>query len=166
MVKRWIWHWQTEKMRELNLSKRTLIIGLRSTVVQLEKEFLNAFPQMKLMVANDREINGQENRNTFFSKIVAQQPDVVLMSHDTFKFIPQSPEVISEVIKEELDNLEKDLSVIYENKYDINKRVLKGLELRKENLEAQLQNIYHQIEEGKNDMLTFGDMGFRTYYGG
>ena len=150
----------TEKMRELNLSKRTLIIGLRSTVVQLEKEFLNAFPQMKLMVASDREINGQENRNTFFSKIVAQQPDVVLMSHDTFKFIPQSPEVISEVIKEELDNLEKDLSVIYENKYDINKRVLKGLELRKENLEAQLQNVYHQIEEGKNDILTFGDMGF------
>jgi len=149
-----------QKMKELNLSNRTLIIGLRSTLVQLEKEFLNAFPQMELLVANDREINGKVKRNAFFSKIVSQQPDVVLMSHDTFKFIPQSPEIIKDVIKEELDNLEKDLSVIYENKYDINKRVLKGLELRKENLSVHLQDVYHQIEKGKNELLNFDQMGF------
>ena len=150
----------TEKLRELGLSKRTVIIGLRSTVVQLEKEFRNAFPQMKLLVANDREVAGLRKRNAFFAKVVSQRPDVVLMSHDTFKFIPQSPEIIKEIIQEELDNLEKDLGVIYENKYDINKRVLKGLEIRKENLEAQLQNIYHQIEKGKDRILTFDQLGF------
>ncbi|MER3374055.1 MAG: SNF2-related protein [Allomuricauda sp.] len=150
----------TEKLRELGLSKRTVIIGLRSTVVQLEKEFRNAFPQMKLLVANDREVAGLQKRNAFFSKVVSQRPDVVLMSHDTFKFIPQSPEIIKEIIQEELDNLERDLGVIYENKYDINKRVLKGLEVRKENLEAQLQNIYHQIEKGKDNILTFDQLGF------
>lgn len=149
-----------QKLKELNLSNRTLIIGLRSTIVQLEKEFLNAFPQMKLLVANDKEINGKQKRNAFFAKIITRQPDVVLMSHDTFKFIPQSPEIIKDVIQEELDNLEKDLSVIYQNKYDINKRVLKGLEVRKENLSANLQTIYHQIEKGKNDLLTFDQMGF------
>lgn len=148
------------KMKELNLSGKTLITGLKSTLIQLEKEFLNAFPTMRLLVANDKEINGLQKRNAFFAKIVTQQPDVVLMSHDTFKFIPQSPEVIKDVIQEELDNLEKDLSVIYKNKYDINKRVLKGLEIRKENLSAQLQSTYHQIEKGKTNLLTFDQMGF------
>ncbi len=100
------------------------------------------------------------NIPSFFAKVVSQRPDVVLMSHDTFKFIPQSPEIIKEIIQEELDNLERDLGVIYENKYDINKRVLKGLEIRKENLEAQLQNVYHQIEKGKDRILTFDQLGF------
>jgi N12 class adenine-specific DNA methylase len=149
-----------EKLRELGLSKRTVIIGLRSTVVQLEKEFRNAFPKMKLLVGNDREVDGIHKRNAFFAKVVSQRPDVVLMSHDTFKFILQSPEIIKEIVQEELDNLERDLGVIYENKYDINKKVMKGLEIRKENLKAQLQNIYHQIEKGKDNILTFDQLGF------
>ena len=149
-----------QKLRELNLSNRTLIIGLKPTLIQLQKEFLNAFPKMKLLVATDKEVKGKMKRDQFFYKIVSQQPDVVLMSHDTFQFIPQSPEVINKVVQDELDNLTKDLEVIYENKYDINKRVLKGLETRKENLQAQLDGIYHKIESDKNDALNFDQMGF------
>ncbi|GGD13450.1 hypothetical protein EYD46_12580 [Hyunsoonleella pacifica] len=149
-----------QKLRELNLSNRTLIIGLKPTLIQLQKEFLNAFPRMKLLVATDKEVSGKLKRNQFFSKIISQQPDVVLMSHDTFQFIPQSPEVIQKVVQDELDNLTKDLEVIYDNKYDINKRVLKGLETRKENLQAQLDGIYHKIESDKNDILDFDQLGF------
>ncbi|MBC7000344.1 N-6 DNA methylase [Cytophaga sp. FL35] len=116
------------KLKELHLSNKTLIIGLRSTVVQLERELLNAFPNMKLLVAHDKVVSGLANRNAFFAKIAVTDCDVVLMSHDTFKFIPQSPKVIHKIISEELANLERDLSVIHEDKYSISKRVLKGLQ--------------------------------------
>ncbi len=150
----------TQKLKELNLSEKTLVIGLRSTVVQLERELLNAFPTMKLLVAHDKVVNGKTKRDTFFKKIKNGRHDVVLMSHDTFKFIPQSPEIIHEIISEELANLERDLSVINENKYDVGKRVLKGLEKRKENLNVTLEQVYYQIKSKQNDAIDFEQMGF------
>lgn len=149
-----------QKLKELDLSKKTLVIGLRSTVIQLERELLNAFPTMKLLVAHDKVVSGLEKRNTFFKKIGQGQHDVVLMSHDTFKFIPQSPEIIHEIISEELANLERDLSVIYEDKYNVGKRVLKGLEQRKENLTADLKQVYFEIESKQSDVVNFEQMGF------
>lgn len=149
-----------QKLKELDLSKKTLVIGLRSTVIQLERELLNAFPTMKLLVAHDKVVSGLAKRNTFFKKIREAQFDVVLMSHDTFKFIPQSPEIIHEIISEELANLERDLSVIYEDKYNVGKRVLKGLEQRKDNLTADLKQVYFEIESRQSDVVNFEQMGF------
>jgi uncharacterized protein with HEPN domain len=148
------------KLKELGLSNKTLVIGLRSTLIQLERELLNAFPTMKLLVANDKVVKGLAKRNAFFKKIKASQYDVVLMSHDTFKFIPQSPEIVHEIITEELDNLERDLSVITEDKYDIGKRALKALEQRKENLTADLKQVYFQIQNKQSDVADFEQMGF------
>ena len=150
----------TQKLKELDLSKKTLVIGLRSTVIQLEREFLNAFPTMKLLVANDKVVKGSVKRNAFFKKIKAGQHNVVLMSHDTFKFIPQSPEMIHEIITEELENLERDLSVINENKYDVGKRVLKSLETRKENLNVTLGEVFHQIQSKQSAVIDLEQMGF------
>jgi len=148
-----------QKLYELNLSKKTLVIGLRSTIVQLEKEFLNAFPKMNILVAHDKVVNGKTKREAFFKKIVDTQTQVVLMSHDTFKFIPHSPKVIKAIILEELENLERDLLVIHQDKYSINKKELKGLELRKENLEANLNQIYHQINTKQGSAFGFEKMG-------
>ena len=150
----------TQKLKELELSKKTLVIGLRSTIIQLEREFLNAFPTMKLLVANDKAVKGLAKRNAFFKQIKDSQHDVVLMSHDTFKFIPQSPEIIHDIITEELENLERDLSVINENKYDVGKRVLKSLETRKENLNVTLEQVFYQIKNKQSDVINFEEMGF------
>ncbi len=150
----------TQKLKELGLSKKTLVIGLRSTVVQLERELLNAFPMMNLLVAHDKAVSGSAKRNAFFKKIKNGSHDVVLMSHDTFKFIPQSPEIIHEIISEELANLNRDLSVIYDDKYNVGKRVLKGLEQRRENLKATLQQVFFQIKSKQSDIVDFEQMGF------
>ncbi|WP_123803399.1 Eco57I restriction-modification methylase domain-containing protein [Maribacter sp. 4G9] len=150
----------SQKLKELNLSKKTLIIGLRSTVIQLERELLNAFPTMNILVAHDKVVSGLANRNAFFAKIVSTDCDVVLMSHDTFKFIPQSQEIIHQIISEELANLERDLSVIYEDKYNISKRVLKGLETRRENLTATLKEVYFDIQTKQSEVINFDQMGF------
>lgn len=148
------------KLKELDLSNKTLVIGLRSTIIQLERELRNAFPNMKLLIAHDKVVSGLANRNAFFAKIASTDCDVVLMSHDTFKFIPQSPQVIHDIISEELANLERDLSVIHEDKYSISKRVLKGLQQRRENLKATLDEVYFQIHEKQSEVINFDQMGF------
>jgi len=149
-----------QKLKELGLSNKTLVIGLRSTLIQLERELLNAFPTMKLLVAHDKVVGGIVKRKAFFKKIKNGAHDIILMSHDTFKFIPQSPEIVYEIITEELDNLERDLSVISEDKYDIGKRALKALEQRKENLTADLKQVYFQIQNKQSDVADFEQMGF------
>ena len=149
-----------KKMAELSLSDKTLVIGLRSTLIQLEKEFRNAFPTMTVLVAHDKVVRGKQKRETFFKKVVNSSAQVVLMSHDTFKFIPHSPEIIRDIIQEELENLERDLLVIHQDRYNINKRELKGLELRKENLEANLKSIYHQIATKQSEQFSFDKMNF------
>jgi N12 class adenine-specific DNA methylase len=149
-----------QKLKELGLSDKTLVIGLRSTLIQLERELLNAFPTMKLLVAHDKLVGGIVKRNAFFKKIKNGVHDIVLMSHDTFKFIPQSPQIVHEIITEELDNLDRDLSVISEDKYDIGKRALKALEQRKENLTADLKQVYFQIQNKQSDVADFEQMGF------
>lgn len=148
------------KLKELDLSTKTLVIGLRSTIVQLERELRSAFPNMKLLVAHDKVVRGLANRNAFFAKIASTECDVVLMSHDTFKFIPQSPQAIHDIISGELANLERDLSVIHEDKYSISKRVLKGLQQRRENLKATLDEVYFQMQKKQSEVINFDQMGF------
>lgn len=127
-------------------NKRTLIIGLNSTIVQLEKEFLTAFPEINLLTGNDKNTKGKKKRNEFFKQILEGNHQVILMSHDLFKFIPQSLSIQKKILKNELENLEKDLASTNNNTlYGINKRSLKGLEIRKENLQAELNSIYHKI---------------------
>lgn len=146
------------KMKELGITSKTLIIGLNSTISQLELSFLDAFPNLKIITGTSKNIQGPKKRELFFSQIINNDYDIVLMSHDTFKFIPQSEKIIIEIIKEELENLTRDLRVIFSNDYDINKRTLKGLQTRKANLEASLKTHYNSLETAKDNTLDFEKM--------
>lgn len=147
------------KMKELGISKKTLIIGLDSTITQLDQNFRLAFPEIKLLTASKQNAGSKLKREQFFAQAANNDYDVVLMSHDTFKFIPQSLEIQRDIISDELNNLTLDLKALYKNKRDINKRTLKGLEIRKENLVTDLKYIYNEIEHRKDNTVDFESMG-------
>ena len=72
--------------------------------------------------------------------------DCIILTHDQFGKIPQSPEIQREIFQTELDNIEKDLYTLKDLGGDISKRMLKGLEIRKNNLITKLNGILHDIE--------------------
>jgi hypothetical protein len=83
----------------------------------------------------------------------------VVLTHDQFGKIPQSPELQREIFQTELDHVEKDLKTVTNLGGDISKSMLKGLEIRKKNLGVRLLELERNIEEKKDTGIDFKSMG-------
>ena len=73
--------------------------------------------------------------------------------------IPQALEIQEAIMQKELDSVEENLEVLRQQGRDISRGMLKGLEKRKQTLEAKLQNIQDSIAERKDDAVDFKMMG-------
>ena len=85
--------------------------------------------------------------------------DCVIMSHDQFGKIPQSPELQQRILQAELDTVEENLEVLRQQGKNVSRAMLKGLEKRKHNLEAKLEKVEHAIKSRTDDVVDFKQMG-------
>lgn len=144
------------KLKELGICNKPMIAAKNANYQELYKDFKKAFPEAKVLCPKKSEFT-KKNREVYFQKIANNNWDCVILSHDQFKMIEQSPDIQSEIIKSELDNLEKDLNVLtYETGRSASKRELKGLETRKENLQAKLAQL---ADIKKDKVVSFDKMG-------
>ncbi len=63
-----------------------------------------------------------------------------------------------QIFQTELDNVERDLETVKDLGSGISKKMLKGLEIRKNNLEGKLKAVLKDIEEKKDSGINFRDM--------
>ena len=73
--------------------------------------------------------------------------------------IPQSPEIQRDILQQELDSVEENLEVLYQQGAEVSNAQIKGMEKRKMNLEARLKELLHEIETRKDDVADFKRMG-------
>ena len=99
------------------------------------------------------------NRVRFFNNIKNNDYDCVIMSHDQFGKIPQSPELQQRILQAELDTVEENLEVLRQQGKNVSRAMLKGLEKRKHNLEAKLEKVEHAIKSRTDDVVDFKQMG-------
>lgn len=85
--------------------------------------------------------------------------DAVILTHEQFGMIPQSPEIQRGILQAELDSVEENLEVLRAQGKEVSRGILKGCEKRKANLEAKLEGIAHQIENRKDNMSDFRMIG-------
>ncbi len=100
-----------------------------------------------------------ENRVAFFNQIKNNDYGCVIMSHDQFGKIPQSPEMQQQILQVELDTVEENLEVVKQQGHDISRGMLKGLIKRKENLSAKIATLQYQMEQNKDSVVDFKQMG-------
>ncbi len=89
---------------------------------------------------------------SFFNNIKNNDYDCVIMSHDQFGKIPQSPELAAAAYcKQKLDTVEENLEVLRQQGKTCRGRCSKGLEKRKHNLEAKLEKVdtRHRVTHGR-----------------
>lgn len=98
-------------------------------------------------------------RLRLFHEIKNNNWDCIILTHDQFAKIPQSPEIQREIFQTELDNIEKDLYTLKNMGGEISRRMLKGLEIRKNNLGIKLQVVLMNIEQKKDAGINFKDLG-------
>ena len=95
-----------------------------------------------------------------FSKIKNNNWDCIILTHDQFSKIPQSEETMYDIFSEELADVERSLEVLEQSTMRYRSgRMQKGLETRKQNLEAKLAELQMKIDLRKDDTIDFRSMG-------
>jgi N12 class adenine-specific DNA methylase len=71
-------------------------------------------------------------RQALFHQIKNNHWDCIILTHDQFGKIPQSPQIMREIMQAELDNIEQDLQTLEDLGGEISRKMLKGLQIRKQ----------------------------------
>ena len=146
------------EMKRLNLAHKPMIIGLKANVAEIAATYQAAYPNARILYALEKDFS-TANRVRFFKNIKNNDYDCVIMSHDQFGKIPQSPELQQRILQAELDTVEENLEVLRQQGKNVSRAMLKGLEKRKHNLEAKLEKVEHAIKSRTDDVVDFKQMG-------
>ncbi|WP_439644235.1 N-6 DNA methylase [Bacteroides propionicifaciens] len=146
------------EMKRLGLANKPMIIGLKANVFDIADTFRKAYPNAKVLYPGKNDFNKQ-NRQRIFNDIKNNDWDCIILTHEQFGMIPQALEIQEAIMQKELDSVEENLEVLRQQGRDISRGMLKGLEKRKQTLEAKLQSIQDSIAERKDDAVDFKMMG-------
>ena len=146
------------EMKRLGLVHKPMIIGLKANVREIAETYRKAYPNAKILYASEKDFTAA-NRVRFFNDIKNNDWDCIIMSHDQFCKIPQSPELQQRILQEELDSVEENLEVLRNQGKDVSRAMLRGLEKRKINLQAKLEKVEHAIKSRTDDVVDFKQMG-------
>ncbi len=146
------------EMKRLGLVHKPMIIGLKANVREIAETYRKAYPNARILYASEKDF-AAANRVRFFNDIRNNDWDCVIMSHDQFGKIPQSPELQQRILQAELDTVEENLEVLRSQGKDVSRAMLKGLEKRKFNLQAKLEKVEYAIKSRTDDVADFKQMG-------
>ena len=146
------------EMKRLGIVHKPMILALKANVNQITETYHKAYPLARILAPGENDFTPAK-RLRMFHEIKNNNWDCIILTHDQFGKIPQSPEIQKEIFQAELDNVERDLETLKDLGGEISKRMLKGLEIRKNNLEGQLKGVLKNIEEKKDAGINFKEMG-------
>jgi N12 class adenine-specific DNA methylase len=151
-----------EKKR-LGLVNKPLIMALKANVHEIAQTFCTAYPNARVLYPGKEDFTPAK-RARIFNEIKNNNWDAIILTHEQFGMIPQSPEVQQRILQAELDSVEENLEVLRAQGKEISRAMEKGLVKRQLNLEAKLSNIAYQIENRKDDTVDFKLMGIDHLY--
>jgi len=145
------------EMRRMGIAKKPMIVALKSTVPQIAREFKEAYPTARVLAPSDKDFS-TENRKKFFANISLNDYDCIIVSHEQYYKIPHSEEAESDVIDEQLAQLDAMIEYLYGtgDKSQLTKRQIKSLEKRRQNLHAKLEK---RLDRSTDREFCFENMG-------
>lgn len=146
------------EMKRLGIAAKPCILALKANVGQIADTYRKAYPHARVLAPGEQDFI-PKNRVRLFHEIKNNNWDCIIMTHDQFGKIPQSPEIQQRIFNEELANVERDLDTVRDIGGHISKKMLKGLEIRQKNLFAQLKETERRLEEKKDSDIDFKSMG-------
>ncbi|MFC6100795.1 helicase-related protein [Olivibacter domesticus] len=148
-----------QEMRRFGIAKKPMILALNANVGEIALTYRQAYPHARVLAPSEKDFT-PKNRQRLFHEIKNNNFDCIIITHDQFMKIQQSFEVQQQIFQDELDHVELNLETAEQlGEERVSKTVLKGLEVRKNNLTARLKDIQHAMQEKKDKLITFSDMG-------
>ena len=147
------------EMKRVGISQKPMIIALKANVHEIAATYKRAYPDAKILYPGKDDFTPAK-RETLFHDIANNNYDCIILTHDQFIKIPQSPEVQQRILSDELWDVEKSLDVAEQFGYgSVNRRTIAGLEQRKENLLVKIKKLQSRINERKDNDVDFRSMG-------
>jgi N12 class adenine-specific DNA methylase len=145
------------EMKRLGIIHKPMILALKANIAQIADTFRLAYPKARILAPGPDDFTPSK-RQRLFHEIKNNNWDCIILTHDQFGKIPQAPEIQREIFQIELDNVEADLDTLRSMGVEISRKMLKGLEIRKNNLESKLHEIIDAIENHKDTGINFREM--------
>ncbi|MGF2412691.1 MAG: Eco57I restriction-modification methylase domain-containing protein, partial [Ferruginibacter sp.] len=146
------------EMKRLVIANKPMILALKANVRDIAATYRKAYPNARILAPGENDFTPAK-RLRLFHEIKNNNWDCIILTHDQFGKIPQSPEIQKQIFQTELDNVEKDLHTLKDMGGEISRRMLKGLEIRKNNLGIKLQLVAKDISEKKDAGINFKELG-------
>jgi len=145
------------EMKRLGIVQKPMILALKANVGQIADTFRKAYPKARLLAPGENDFSPAK-RQQLFHQIKNNNWDCIILTHDQFGKIPQSPAIQKQIFQAELDNILQDLITLKDMGAEISRKMLKGLEIRRNNLEVKLDGILYAIENHKDTGINFEEM--------
>ena len=140
--------------KRLGLCQKSLFVVPNHLTEQWASEFLNLYPNAKLLVARRKDFE-TANRKKFCARIATGDYDAVIIGHSQFERIPLSFERQERIIQEQIYET---LAAINELKVHAGENFsIKQMEKTRKTLETKLEKL--RADERKDDVITFEQLG-------
>ena len=140
--------------KRLGLCQKSLFVVPNHLTEQWASEFLNLYPNAKLLVARRKDFE-TANRKKFCARIATGDYDAVIVGHSQFERIPLSFERQERIIQEQIYET---LAAINELKVHAGENFsIKQMEKTRKTLETKLEKL--RSDERKDDVITFEQLG-------
>ena len=140
--------------KRLGLCQKSLLVVPNHLTEQWASEFLNLYPNAKLLVARRKDFE-TANRKKFCARIATGDYDAVIIGHSQFERIPLSFERQERIIQEQIYET---LAAINELKVHAGENFsIKQMEKTRKTLETKLEKL--RSDERKDDVVTFEQLG-------
>ncbi|MFC0318652.1 MULTISPECIES: helicase-related protein [Olivibacter] len=148
----------SREMKRLGIAHKPLILALKANVAEIAVTYRKAYPNARILAPTESDFVPAK-RTRIFHEIRNNNWDAVILTHDQFGKILQSPEIQQQILQTELFNLERDLDAMEKGNGRTGKQIMKGLEIRKNNLQNRLSEVQRSMDNRKDQDIYFLDMG-------
>lgn len=140
--------------QRLGLSHKPCFVVQKNKVGDFRDEFLRAYPDARLLVADSKDLIGNKRRE-FIARCATGNPTAIIMSREAFCSIPVSAERLAKFLKDEEIALE--IAIEDAKKSGEDERTVKQIEAELENTKERRKEQAARI--GQDRGLTYEDTG-------
>ncbi|MGY8527593.1 KfrB domain-containing protein [Paracidovorax citrulli] len=144
----------SQEAKRMGLMKKPMFVVPNHLLLQWKDDIYKLYPDANVLIAEKSDFQ-KENRQKLFARIATGDWDAVVVGHSSFKKIGMPPQVLDEILTEQIDDLTE---AILKAKADRGDRItIKEMEKAKDRMAAKLKRA---AETGAKDkVVTFDELG-------
>lgn len=144
------------RMRQLGICSKPLHATMNHMLEQYSREFLQAYPEARLLTAHVEDVSSREKRRLFFARAASGEYDAIIVTHSAFERLGMSAEFELAFLKAEITAFEDLLreAIAEEGERSL---TVKQIQLVLRQYEARLKAAAHR--GGRDENLTFEELG-------